>query len=223
MKIVGHRGARHLAPENTLNALEIAIKHGVDEIEIDVRVTRDGHVVLHHDPVVRAKTGETYTISTHTLEELRAKKSDITTLAAAVNTVKRRVPLMIEVKPRQPIAPIVSIIEAFLADGWEPKDFMFGSFSQSILRQLHETLPQIELVVIEAYASFRATYRARQVGAHKVSINHRLLWFANVAAMRRKNYEVYTWTLNDPRKAERLRKSGLSGTITDNPKLYTKD
>lgn len=204
MKIVGHRGARHLAPENTLAALEVAIKHGVDEIEIDVRVTRDGHVILNHDPVVHGDDGATYAITAHNLEELQAKKSDVVTLAAAVNAVNRRVPLMIEVKPAQPIAPIVSIIEAFLIDGWKASDFMFGSFSQSILRELHDALPQIELVVIEPYASFRATYRARQVGARKVSINHRLLWFANVAAMRRKNYEIYTWTLNNPKKARRL-------------------
>jgi glycerophosphoryl diester phosphodiesterase len=99
---------------------------------------------------------------------------------------------------------------------------MFGSFSQAALRALHEALPQIELVVIETIASYRAVRRARQVGAHKVSINHRLLWFANVAAMRRKGFEVYTWTLNNPRKAERLRRSGLSGTITDNPSLFAK-
>ena len=59
MKIVGHRGARHLAPENTISAIKKALDLAVDEIEIDVRVTKDGHVILHHDPIIRTKDGQT--------------------------------------------------------------------------------------------------------------------------------------------------------------------
>ena len=57
MKIVGHRGARGLSPENTIASLEKAIEHGVDMVEVDVRVTKDGVAVLHHDPVVTDPDG----------------------------------------------------------------------------------------------------------------------------------------------------------------------
>ena len=221
MKVVGHRGARLLAPENTIAALAAALKHGVDEIEVDVRVTKDGHVVLNHDPVVHTKDGETFAVSAHTLDELRTQKTDLTTLAEAIRTIDRKVPLMIEVKPNVPIEPVVAVIERFLAGGWEASDFIFGSFSQKTLRALRETLPQVEIVVIEAFSSFRAMRRARQVHAKKISLNHHFLWFMTVANMRRKGFEVYAWTLNKPAKAKRLERHGLSGVITDNPSLYS--
>lgn len=219
MKIVGHRGARHLAPENTVAALQMALKHGVDEIEIDVRITKDSHVVLAHDPVLKID-GKTYAVSAHTVEELRVHKPDLTTLAEAIRAVDRKVPLMIEVKPKEPIEPIVSVIERFLSEGWTSEDFMFGSFSQATLRKVHESLPQVQIVVIEAFSAYRAMRRANQVNTKKVSISHHVLWFANVARMRRKNFEVYTWTLNNPRKAHRLKRFGLAGAVTDNPTLY---
>lgn len=219
MKIVGHRGARHLAPENTIAALQAALKHGVDEIEIDVRVTKDGHVVLAHDPVLRID-GRTYAVSAHTVDELRQHKPDLTTLAEAIRAVDRKVPLMIEIKSKEPVEPIVSVIERFLAEGWTSENFIFGSFSQSILRKVHESLPQVQIVIIEAFSAYRAMRRANQVNTKKVSISHHVLWFANVARMRRKNFEVYTWTLNNPRKARHLKRFGLAGAVTDNPTLY---
>lgn len=219
MKIIGHRGARHVAPENTVAALKHALKAGADEIEIDVRVTKDGHVILHHNPVVEVG-GKNYATNAHTLEELRALKADVTTLAEAIRAVDKRAPLMIEVKPGEPVEPIVSVVESFLTDGWQPSDFMFGSFSQAILRQLHETIPQVDLVIIGFFSGLHAMRRARAVGARKVSLNHRALWFANIAAMRRKGYEVYAWTINNPRKARRLARYGLSGAVTDDVSLY---
>lgn len=222
MKIVGHRGVRHIAPENTLAAIQKALELSVDEIEIDVRVTKDGHVILNHNPIIRTKDGQTFATKANTLEELRTYKPDITTLAEVIRTVNRAVPLMIEVKRGEPTAPIVAIIEKFLADGWESSDFMLGSFSQRTLRELHEALPEIQAVVIERFSGAYALYRARQVDAKKISLHHYFLWFTILANLRRKDYEVYTYTLNNPKKAIRLAKLGLHGVITDDPQLYRK-
>ena len=45
----GHRGARGLAPENTLASFEVALKHGVTTLELDIAITRDGVLLVHHD------------------------------------------------------------------------------------------------------------------------------------------------------------------------------
>ena len=221
MKIVGHRGARRLAPENTLKAIEKALQAGADEIEIDVRVTKDGHVILHHDPVMHLPAGN-FATAAHTLEELQHHKPDITTLAEAIRTIDRKAPLMIEVKPKEPIEPIVAVVERFLSGGWEPTDFMFGSFSQKALRNLHEVLPQVPRVVIEAFSGMRAMARARDVDSNKISLNHHFLWFATIANMRKRRYEIYAWSLNNPAKAKRWARFGLAGAITDDPSLYKK-
>jgi glycerophosphoryl diester phosphodiesterase len=49
LDLQGHRGARGLAPENTLRAFEVALQHGVTTLELDIAITRDGALVIHHD------------------------------------------------------------------------------------------------------------------------------------------------------------------------------
>lgn len=49
LDLQGHRGARGLAPENTLRGFEVALQHGVTTLELDVAITRDGVLVIHHD------------------------------------------------------------------------------------------------------------------------------------------------------------------------------
>ncbi len=68
---VGHRGTVHLAPENTLAAFRKAIELGLDLIEIDVRETRDGHLVIMHDATVDRTTDGKGRVSDLTLEEIK--------------------------------------------------------------------------------------------------------------------------------------------------------
>jgi len=72
MKIIGHRGARGLAPENTIASLMKAIEHHVDEIECDVRVTKDQVAVLMHNGHLIDQSGTKLAISQHSYAELLA-------------------------------------------------------------------------------------------------------------------------------------------------------
>ena len=222
MKIIGHRGARGLAPENTLLSLEKALDAGVDEIEIDVLVTKDSQVILNHDPFIVGADGQKYLIAQHSLEELRRHKADLATLQDAITFVNRRVPLMIEVKRGALLAPIIAIITDFLQHGWQSQDFLVGSFSQKILRALHAALPTIEPVVIARFSGIIARYRAAQVGAHRINLNYHTMWSGYIKATSKSNYQVYPYTLNDPAKAARWEKYGLPGIITDRPDLFVK-
>jgi glycerophosphoryl diester phosphodiesterase len=51
--LLGHRGARHYAPENTLDAFDLALAHGCDGFEFDVRMSADHHPIIVHDPNLR--------------------------------------------------------------------------------------------------------------------------------------------------------------------------
>lgn len=70
--IVAHRGASGNYPENTLQAFQTALEIGVDEIELDLRSTRDGHLVVMHDATVDRTTDGTGAIGELTLAEIRA-------------------------------------------------------------------------------------------------------------------------------------------------------
>src|SRR5205807_2672836 len=75
IQVHGHRGARAMRPENTLPAFEYAIAQGVDALELDMAVTKDGVVVVSHDPELRAPvcTGPRDRVAIHslTLAEVR--------------------------------------------------------------------------------------------------------------------------------------------------------
>lgn len=71
MFIIGHRGAAGLAPENTLDGIAVAKAHGVDAVEIDIRATSDGHLVLQHDPTLLRHADDATKISDLTLKQVQ--------------------------------------------------------------------------------------------------------------------------------------------------------
>src|SRR2546427_5042250 len=69
-RTVGHRGASALAPENTLRAVQLAIDHGLDLVEVDVHLSRDGEVMVIHDEDLRALGRGTERVADLTAAEL---------------------------------------------------------------------------------------------------------------------------------------------------------
>lgn len=108
--IIAHRGSSMAAPENTLPAIEQAVRDRANYIEIDVRLTADGEVVLYHDRSLQRLTGDSRDVEEMTLEELREVDvgswfgdafvgARIPTLAEAFEAVRGRSALMIDLKP----------------------------------------------------------------------------------------------------------------------------
>jgi len=108
--VVAHRGGAALAPENTLGAFENALKIGVDMVECDVHLSKDGEVVVMHDPDISRTTNGTGQIGALTLAELKqlnaaAKFADpkwspqaVPTLAQVLDLVKGKAGIQIEIK-----------------------------------------------------------------------------------------------------------------------------
>lgn len=222
MKIIGHRGARGLAPENTISSLQKGLEHHVDELEFDLRVTKDGVVILHHDRHISDQSGQKLLIRAHGFEELRAHKPDLTTFDEVLQIIGHRVPLYVEIKPQHPIKPIVSIIQRSLDKDWKTSDFLLGSKSQSTLMELHTALPGIQKIVIEPWSGVRASRRALQVDTRLISMNQLWLWRGFIEPMARRGWKLYAYTLNDPKKAKRWAGYGLCGVVTDFPDRFEK-
>lgn len=220
MKIIGHRGAKGLAPENTLISFRKAIEHGVDEIEFDVRVTKDGIAIIQHDPDLHDPAGNKLNAAESSYADLLGHKPDLVTLDQAMRYINRVVPVLMEIKPRVDTKPIVKIIKQLETDGWTAEDMLVGSFSQSILLEIKTTLPHLPLVVNETWSGVRATWRARQLNTKRLSMSHRWLWSGFIKAMHRRGYQLAPYTLNDPVKARRWARYGLYATITDYPDRF---
>lgn len=222
MKIIGHRGARGLAPENTIASLRKGLEHHVDMLEFDLRVTGDGVVVLHHDADLRTPGGQRLKIADSSFKDLQAYKPDLPTFEEAIDAIGHQTPLYIEVKHGEPVTPIVKIINARLKTGWEAEGFLLGSKSQKTLQELHRQLPQIEKIVIEPWSGVKAHRRARQVNAKIIAMNQRWLWWGFIRGFKNSEKQLYAYTLNDPKKARRWARWGLAGVVTDYPDRFEK-
>ena len=216
MLIIGHRGARGLAPENTITSLLKALEYKVDMIEIDVRVSKDGVAVLHHNRTLQDESDNKLHIDKYNYEKLKNHKKDLATLDEALKAINRKIPLYIEVKGDVPFKPIVQILKNY------KHKFFLASKIQKTLLELHHALPNVPKIVTEPWSGIRAVYRAKQLGTKTLSMNQLFLWSGFIATMKHRGYELYAYTLNDPVKAKRWAKYGLSGVVTDFPDRFAK-
>ena len=107
--IIAHRGSHSNVPENTLAAYEKAIKEGADYVEIDLRSTKDGHLVIMHDESVMKMTGKKALVKDLSYSEIKdlkiksANEKDTTTyripdFASALNLCKGRINIYLDFK-----------------------------------------------------------------------------------------------------------------------------
>lgn len=221
--IVGHRGAKGLAPENTLESFEVAILNGVDMIETDVRLSKDGTAVIVHDPHLTSEEKRRLKVVKATLPQLREHHKALVTLEECIEFIDKRVRLMIEVKKRVQSDPVVAVIKHYLKHGWQPEDFMLASFDFKVLKALKADLPEIDIVVLDGWSSIRAVSRARRLDTKFLSMDQSYLWWGVVSSLT-KRYKLLTypdqhipfWKTN-PLRPFGWVKYGLYGIITDYP------
>ncbi|MBL8121705.1 glycerophosphodiester phosphodiesterase [Candidatus Saccharibacteria bacterium] len=231
MKIIGHRGARALSPENTIAGIEKAITHGVAYIEIDVCATKDGVAILHHDPFLTDPDGSEVIIAQTTYAELLRHKPDLAALDYAIRAVQHRCKIMIEIKPGEPTKQIVSIIKDRLQRGWRLSEFSIASYDFGALKQMKEALPGVELVVNELWSGVRACRRARKLGTKRINMYEQWLYTGYVKMLKRSGYQLAIFPANKPRWHQRKSHTDslarirswrpyLYGVITDHPDIF---
>lgn len=223
--VAGHRGARGLAEDNTLSGYRVAIKHGVDIIETDCRLTKDGVVVLRHDAHLMDLDGRKTKVAELTLKQLKKARRHAITLEQAISFTDRRARLMLEIKEPAAAEPTAHIIERYLAQGWQPEDFMVASFKYSVLRYLKRRLPNVDLVVLDGKSSLRAMWRAWRLGTNYLSIDQRNMWWGGVWLLSAR-YNLFCYAPSSGKdickKPLAWHRFGLFGAITDRPDFYAK-
>lgn len=219
LKVIGHRGAAGLAPENTVAAIEAGLAAGADEIEIDLRIAADGTPVLSHDAYIVNHEGKKLLIKDYDYVALRAHKPDLATLTHAVKAVGRAKPLLIEIKPGEPVDVLIAFLQAYLQGKYHPNDFAVLSFDQSCLRAVRHALPEVPLVVNESWSGVRAQLRANELGTKRINMNARWLWGGFLRTMHQRGYRIAPYTINTVRQAQRWRPY-LEGVITNYPDRF---
>jgi len=209
--LLGHRGARLYAPENTITAFDLALQHGADGFEFDVRCTSNRQTIVCHDPRLNHLA-----IRRHTLKQLHASLAEgeepLPCLEDVLDRYSRSAFLNIEVKVRG-MEPIV----ARAVKRARPQRYFISSFLPSVVRTLHELDPSL---VLGALAQTRWQLRRwRILPVSYVVPHYRLLSKRLVRKLHEAGKTVITWTVNHPRQMRRAAQMGVDGIISDDTRL----
>lgn len=210
--LLGHRGARRYAPENTIASFDLALDHGADGFEFDVRCTRDRQTILCHDPKLNRLT-----LRRHTLAQLRASCDSERETPPCLEDVLERYRdnfLNIEVKVRGIEAIVVKAVRRA-----RPRQYFISSFLPSVVRRLHALDGSMVLGVL---AQTRWQLRRwRMLPVSYVVPHYRLLTKRLVQKLHEADKKVVTWTVNDPRQMLRAADLGVDAIISDDTRLLT--
>ncbi len=213
--LLGHRGARNYAPENTLAAFDLALEHGADGFEFDVRRTRDARSVVCHDAKFRRLA-----VRTHTLEQLRARSRSPEerppSLEEVLERYSRRAFLNLEIKVRGWEREVITALKC------SPPQYGYcvSSFLPSVVRKLHALDSGLPLgIICQSRWQLR---RWKTLPVTQVIPNYRLLTLALVQRLHAGGKTVITWTVNNPAQMLRATALGVDGIISDDTELLVK-
>jgi glycerophosphoryl diester phosphodiesterase len=209
--LLGHRGARHDAPENTFAAFDLAFDHGAHGFEFDVRRTRDEKTIICHDPKFHRLV-----VRRQTLKQLRAvcasPKQMPPTLEGVLERYGRSAFLNIEVKVRGAEELVVRAVKSA-----RPQRYFISSFLPGVLRRLHALDPSL---VLGALAQTRWQLRRWKILPVSYVVPHyRLLSRRLVEKLHAADKTVITWTVNERKQMLRSAKLGVDGIISDDTRL----
>jgi glycerophosphoryl diester phosphodiesterase len=219
--VIAHRGASAAFPENTAAAFRGAAALGADAVELDVRRTADGAVVVHHDAVVPGVGA----IVEQTAASLRLLAPWVPTLAEALAACSGMwVDVEVKNSPADPDwdpedGLVDQVLETIRAGGREVLLTSFGPATISRARSLEPGLPTGWLVEIAPLLP--AVTRAAEEG-HRFLLPHYSLLGGTAAgavveSARHAGIGLIAWTVDDPAEGRRLAAAGLDGIITNRP------
>ncbi|MGB2691702.1 MAG: glycerophosphodiester phosphodiesterase family protein [Thermodesulfobacteriota bacterium] len=215
---IAHRGASAYEPENTLRSFERAIELRADMIELDVRQSIDGHLVVMHDDTVDRTTDSAGLVSLKTLSELKelnaGKGERIPTLNQVVELARGRAKFVIELKENGVEDKVVELISKNdLLD-----EVFIVSFKPNRLKMIKELEPKVKTGLI-MFASLDPIRLAKNCGADVVAPFRWFITKGLVERARQNGLYTFTWTVDDTLKAQTLKEKGVSGIVTNKPDI----
>jgi glycerophosphoryl diester phosphodiesterase len=224
---VGHKGADHVAPGNTIGSFEAALEHGVDMIEFDVLRARDGRLVLAHD-YADSERRECLTLE-EGLEHFAGE-----TYAAVELDVDLKLP-----------GYESEVVEGLARHGLTERSLVSTMYTESLdrLGELEPgmrrgwSVPRVRRNYLEAPLAVRlpvygmaaymrarlpsmASRRIRSGGCEAVMSHQILVSRRLVRAVQGAGGQLYVWTVDDARKIHALEALGVDGVITNDPRLF---
>jgi glycerophosphoryl diester phosphodiesterase len=223
VNIWGHRGASAHAVENTLAAFRRARADGADGVELDVRLSADGEVVVFHDDDLRRLCGRPERVDRlplAALREVRARGEAIPTLDEALEELAG-LRVNVEIKAAGRIPPrglCAAVARAILRHA--PGDVIVSSFHPLALAELRARAPSLETGLLFAHDQarpLREAWARHLLRVRAVHPDHALVDARRVARWRREGLAIHVWTVDDPAEVRRLAALGVDAIIANDP------
>lgn len=231
-QIFAHRGARVVAPENTLPAFQKALDMHVAGIELDVHCSKDGQLVVIHDFTVNKTTNGTGPVSAFTAAELARLDAGsylsaafagvgVPTLDQVFDLVGNRCRVNVEIKSEDPeggnqVEPLVQMIQKRnLYD-----QVIVSSFNPITLIKMRYTDPKIQLGFLyeeDLPIHLRQAWFTPIIQPEALHPYHKIVDEKLMAWAKSKGCAVNTWTVNDVAEAKRLAALGVDVIMSDVP------
>jgi glycerophosphoryl diester phosphodiesterase len=217
---VAHRGASAELPENTLPAFERAVERGADVIEADVRVTKDGKLLVLHDADVDRTTdgaGPLRAMTAVAARKLDAGGGAPLPTPAEVLDVARRggVRVNLDLKEPEAVVPAAALVRELDMTG----SVSFISFRPDVWEALEDANPGCPVIHLVDSASGLASQAMGDVGTRSgmagVGVPAALVTPALVERMHRHGQGVFAWTVDDDAEMRRLIGIGVNGIVTN--------
>jgi len=200
--LLGHRGASRYARENTVEAFNLALAHGCDGFEFDIRYTRDCRPVICHNPLYRRRR-----IEKHLLSEFSLPCAD-----EVIRNFAGRAFLDIELKVCGEVGAILNELRSA-----NRKRFVISSFLPDVLRGVHASAADTPLGIICENARQLRHWPSLPIGT--VIIERKLATKTLVQELCSAGKQIFVWTVNRQKEMLRLAELGVDGLISDDTLL----
>src|SRR5699024_3556148 len=224
------------APENTVSAVEKALAHGAQGIEIDVQLTKDDHLVITHDHHLQRFSKQIKgNVRDYTLKEIKAfnigayfsekfAHETLATLEEMLAIHPETSCLNIEIKN----APIVyehisKILLTTLQTYERTENVLISSFDHDTLQYFQSEAPHMPLGLLFERRVIRPLKAAKQSSLHVYSIHPNKIHVTKrfIKKCHEAGYKVYPYTVNDVATYKRFKAWGVDGVFSDNPEIFS--
>lgn len=212
---VGHRGVMGVEPENTLRSFRRAEQAGLDQVELDLHLSKDGALVVMHDAEVDRTTDGSGLVRDLTLDEIRALDAGLGERVPVFEEVLDAVrgPIQAEIKDAAAARALAGALRGRGATG----RVSVLSFHDEALAEIRTLLPEVATVLVAGGSGPDIVPRAQAVGARLVSLDLTLLALDTVRRCHAAGIQVIAWTVNTAQDWALARALGLDGAVTDLP------
>ena len=231
--ILGHRGARGLAPENTLPGFAVADEMGLPAAELDVHQTRDGAIVVIHDHTVDRTTDGTGRVESFSLKELRALDAAaswkpqfrgvaIPTLEEVFERYGKRFLWQVEFKVDDETPDLPGLVKKtadIVREFGIAERVTLTSFAPRALEQARHEAPDMERGLISSTEALGTIVKAAELGCTTVCLHQALLEPPAVEAVRAAGLFLAGWQGNSYEEMDRLYAARADGFSSDRPDI----